>query len=62
LHDWISHLISLIWVTSMPPCLTCLHENPTKQSLDCSPCLSFACAFMWNVGGASCDPSWCMCG
>jgi hypothetical protein len=62
LHDWSSHLITFLWVTSMLPCLTCFHEIPTKQSFDCSPCLSFACALMIIVGGASRDASWCMCG
>jgi hypothetical protein len=35
LHDWSLHLIVLLWVTSMLPCLTCLHEIPAKQNFGC---------------------------
>jgi hypothetical protein len=60
LHYWSFHLTVLLWVTSMLPCLTCLHEIPAKQSLVFLPCLSFACGLIKDVGGASRDASWCM--
>jgi hypothetical protein len=33
LHYCSFHLMILLWVTSMLPCLTCLHDIPAKQSL-----------------------------
>jgi hypothetical protein len=60
LHNWSLHLMVLLWVTSMLPCLACLHDIPAKLSLGCPPCLSFACGLMKYVGGASRDASWCM--
>jgi hypothetical protein len=60
LHYCSFHLMFLLWVTSMLPCLTCIHDIPTKPSLGCPPCLSFACGWIKDVGGAPCDASWCM--
>jgi hypothetical protein len=62
LHYYSFHLMFSLWVTSMLPCLTCLHNIPAKQGLGCPPCLSFACGLIKYVGGASRDASWCMYG
>jgi hypothetical protein len=35
LHYCSLHLMILLWVTSMLPCLTSLHDIPAKQSLGC---------------------------
>jgi hypothetical protein len=51
LYYWSLHLMVFSWVTSMLPCLTCLHDIPAKQSLGCSPCLSFACGLIKDVRG-----------
>jgi hypothetical protein len=62
LHDGVSHLITLLWVTSMLPCFTCSMRFLQRKVVAAPPCLSFACALMTNVGGTSRDASWCMCG
>jgi hypothetical protein len=60
LHYCSFHLMISLWVTSMLPRLTCLHNIPAKQGLGCPPCLSFACGLIKDVGEASRDASWCM--
>jgi hypothetical protein len=60
LHYCSFHLMFSPRVTSMLLCLTCLHDIPAKQGLGCPPCLSFACGLIKDVGGASCDASWCL--
>jgi hypothetical protein len=52
LHYCSFHLMFLLWVTSMLPCLTCIQDIPTKPSFGCPhPCLYFACGFIEDVGG-----------
>jgi hypothetical protein len=59
LHYYSFHLMFLFRLTSELPCLTYLHDIPTKQSLGCPPFLYFACGSIKYVGGASRDASWC---
>jgi hypothetical protein len=35
----------------MLPCLTCLHDIPGKQSLGCTPCMSFSCGLIKMLEG-----------
>jgi hypothetical protein len=42
LHYCSFHLMFSLWVTSILPCLTCLHDISAEQSLGYPPCLSFA--------------------
>jgi hypothetical protein len=46
LHYSSFHLMFSLWVTSMLPCLTCLYDIPTKQSLGCPPMLVLACGLI----------------
>jgi hypothetical protein len=63
LHYYSFHLMFSLWLTSILPCLTCIHDIPAKQSLGCPPpCLYLACGLIKDVGGASRDVSWCMYG
>jgi hypothetical protein len=39
LHYCSFHLMFSLWVTSILPCLTFLHDIPTKESLGCPPML-----------------------